>query len=315
MPPKFKLDIRKSPFSTLLPNKLPTAEEIKTQKYGSHIANFFQQVGASDLYRSSENLMKMQSKYAYDKEGNIIGNYPPVQIGGAFGEKELQRRIGAMTELSEKYGKPTYTTDPTHSKKGLLGLVAKGTEFLSGGRAHYLPSSNEGGSGEIFIPQNQYSNPEETSEVARANLQSSTGIEFSQVVDPQRMTAIQRELKLTGAEKTMLEELAHSRQQVQQTKGWKSGTRNPLQLAMTAVGQPLVGLTEKVGNITKWNKTAQKLHKASQWIAGYERPGALEYEAHGEGQISNELQQEYARALMSRGSTGMLKSNQFIRER
>jgi len=321
MPPndKLKLDIRKSPFSTLLPDKLPTAEELRTQRYGSHIANFFQQVGAADLYRAAGNLQRYQQELVTvkTKEGDVTGTSVHQRFEGAkhpFGEPELQRRVSAMTELSEKYGMPSYTTDPKLGKKGLLGMVAKGWDQASGGRPHYLPSI-KGSKSQIYIPQSQYSDPKETSEIARANLQSSTGIEWSQPYwdEDDKPHSMGHELKITRAERTMLEELAHSRQQVQQTKGWKSGTRNPLQIAMTAIGQPLTSLTEKVGNITKWNKTAQKLHKASQWLAGYERPGALEYEAHGEGQISSQLQQEYARLLRGSGSTGILKEDQFIR--
>ena len=299
------LSIRTAPMA--LPEFLTTGE-MESQKYRSGVSDFFQQSGASDIYGAGEQFNKYKEKYAYDDEGNILGNYQAEKMEGniPFGNEELQRRIDTMSEMGQKYGVGSFTTDPKLGKKGLLGMLARGWDFTSGGRAHYLPSM-KGKKSQVYIPQGEKADDKKLQMLAERlgggrNWKMSGGIETDQ-----------GNLGVTSMERKMLEEVAHAQQQQENTKSWKGAFRNPLQIAMSAIGQPLTSVSNVIGKATNWSKPSQALHKATGWISGYNRPKAMEYEAHRE--LSPKLQQEYAQMLLGRGSKGFMKKGQSIQNR
>ena len=92
-------------------------------------------------------------------------------------------------------------------------------------------------------------------------------------------------------EEHIIAEIAHGKQHKENTPVWKKGTRNPLHLAIAALGQPLYGITSKLN--------APKLQKAAEWMAGYSSPKSLEHDAHHE--IDPQLFDFYLKNLRSQG--------------
>jgi len=120
---------------------------------------------------------------------------------------------------------------------------------------------------------------------------------------------IGRTLPYSDIEDTILHEIAHAKQQKENTDGWQK-MKNPLDTLGAIIGQPLVSLSHKVRD-ERQGKLGSKFSKAfydlSAWLAGYKRPKSLEYEAHSD--LYPKLHDSYLQSLDEKG----LSRRRFLR--
>ena len=121
---------------------------------------------------------------------------------------------------------------------------------------------------------------------------------------------IGRTLPYSDLENTILHEIAHAKQQKENTPGWQK-RKNPLHNLGAIIGQPLVSLSHKVRDERQGKlggKFSKSIYDLSSWLAGYSRPKSLEYEAHRD--LYPKLADSYIQSLHEKG----LSRRQFLME-
>ena len=121
---------------------------------------------------------------------------------------------------------------------------------------------------------------------------------------------IGRTLPYCDIEDTILHEIAHAKQQKENTAGWQK-MKNPLHNLGAIIGQPLVSLSHKVRDERQGKlggKFSKSIYDLSSWLAGYSRPKSLEYEAHRD--LYPKLADSYIQSLHEKG----LSRRQFLME-
>ena len=234
------------------------------------------------------------------------------KLKGDMKELFLKRRT-YMEGLNHK--KTSYSEEDMDIRLNTLSALAdeynvEGVESHKGGRDYWKPWKKNITIGENRLKEGQSTSYRNVDDEREKALYREVNLEN----EPEREQAgaykvgdyIGREMQFNDLEKTILHEIAHAKQQKENTPGWQKAL-NPLHNLGAIIGQPLYSLSSKLYDKTE-GKLGGNAYKLGAWLAGYSRPKSLEWEAHQD--FYPKLADSYLQSLDEKG----LGRRQFLME-